>query len=395
MAYILPNLSPTLLQSKEKSLTIVFHQQCSSSPLSSPSPVLSSSVNTHTKLEPPPPRGLTQVNRTPGAQDKNQNQKDEFYVNLGLAVRTLREDLPLIFTKDLNYGIYSPNFWGILSETKRIISANSSNYLALSILFLLPLSFSFVLYPFIFSYSAPDPTIPSPQKSNLVIALYVFIQSLFSIFATGSITYSTFHGFNGRPVNYLSSIKSILFSFFPLLATFIAYQIVLFIIFYFIWLVEVVVSNYSLAFVICMTILILVVTFYLQVEWSLAYVVVVVESKWGFESFKKSSHLIKGMKWIAISLILYYGITVGLLASTAYFGGNNGGSGFIIQTLFAIFMTALMLHGITAYTVLYMYCKVLHGEMPFEIAEESAAADYVSLPIDDGRVPHVVYVVSQ
>ncbi|CAI9785260.1 unnamed protein product [Fraxinus pennsylvanica] len=288
---------------------------------------------------------------------------------------------------------HSPNFWGILSETKRIIRANSSNYLALSILFLLPLSFAFVLYPFIFSYSAPDPTIPSPQKSNLVIALYVFFMFLFSIFATGSITYSTVHGFYGRPVNYLSSIKSILFSFFPLLATFIAYQIVLFIIFYFIWLVGVVVyqyyegvkSNYSLAFVVCMTILILVVTFYLQVEWSLAYVVVVVESKWGFESFKKSSHLIKGMKWITISLILYYAIVVGLLASTAYFGGINGGSGFIIQTLFAIFMTAQMLHCITAYTVLYMYCKVLHGEMAFEIAEESAAADYISLPIDGGQ----------
>jgi hypothetical protein len=33
-------------------------------------------------------------------------QKDDFYLNLGLAVQTLREDLPLLFTKDLNYDIY-------------------------------------------------------------------------------------------------------------------------------------------------------------------------------------------------------------------------------------------------------------------------------------------------
>lgn len=272
---------------------------------------------------------------------------------------------------------HSLNFWGILSETKRITRANSSNYLALSILFLLPLSFAFVLHPFIFSYSAPDPTIPSPRKSNLVIAVYVFFVFLFSIFATGSITYSTFHGFYGRPVNYISSIKSILSSFFTLLATSIAYQITLFNIFSFIWLVGIAVyqyyegvdSNYSLAFVICMTILILVVTFCFQVEWSLAYVVVVVESKWGFNSFKKSSHLIKGMKWIALSLVLYYGILTVLLASTAYLGGVNGGWGFIIRTVFVlVLMTALMLHCIVAYTVLYMYCKVLHGEMAFEIA---------------------------
>ncbi|KAL2473586.1 hypothetical protein Fot_49322 [Forsythia ovata] len=105
MAYILPNLSPILLQSKEKSSAIVFHQPCSP-PLISPSSVSISSVNAQTKLEPPPPRGLAQVNRTPGAQDKKQNEKDEFFVNLGLAVRTLREELPSIFAKDLNYDIY-------------------------------------------------------------------------------------------------------------------------------------------------------------------------------------------------------------------------------------------------------------------------------------------------
>ncbi|CAI9773204.1 unnamed protein product [Fraxinus pennsylvanica] len=102
MAYILPNLSPNLLLSKEKYQAIVFHQQSSSPPLISPSLASSSSVNDQTKLE--PPRGLAQVNRIPSAQGKN--QKDEFYVNLGLAVRTLREDLPLIFNKDLNYDVY-------------------------------------------------------------------------------------------------------------------------------------------------------------------------------------------------------------------------------------------------------------------------------------------------
>ncbi|CAA7394305.1 unnamed protein product [Spirodela intermedia] len=33
-------------------------------------------------------------------------ERDEFYLNLGTAVRTLREDLPAVFSRDLNYDIY-------------------------------------------------------------------------------------------------------------------------------------------------------------------------------------------------------------------------------------------------------------------------------------------------
>lgn len=98
MAYILPNLSPTLLLQPKDKPSASASASAVLLPLSTPLP--------QTKLEPPPPRGLAQVNRTPGAQDKQQDQRNDFYVNLGLAVRTLREDLPLIFTKDLNYDIY-------------------------------------------------------------------------------------------------------------------------------------------------------------------------------------------------------------------------------------------------------------------------------------------------
>ncbi|XP_073308388.1 uncharacterized protein [Primulina huaijiensis] len=104
MAYILPNLSPTLLQPKDKLSAIVLHQASSS--LSTLSSVSISATSPQTKLEPPPPRGLAQVNRTQGVQDKKQDERNDFYVNLGSAVRTLREDLPVIFTKDLNYDIY-------------------------------------------------------------------------------------------------------------------------------------------------------------------------------------------------------------------------------------------------------------------------------------------------
>lgn len=62
-----------------------------------------------THLEPPPVRHAQDKERTPSAQDKQhqqQQKKDDFYLNLGTAVRTLREDMPLLFSRDLNYDIY-------------------------------------------------------------------------------------------------------------------------------------------------------------------------------------------------------------------------------------------------------------------------------------------------
>lgn len=106
MAFVLPNLSspsPVLLQHlqfKDKSSsspTCIFHTQTCSSLTTA------QHVSSATKLDSPPNR-VSQINQAPTGGQKHQN--DDFYVNLGLAVRTLREDMPLLFTKDLNYDIY-------------------------------------------------------------------------------------------------------------------------------------------------------------------------------------------------------------------------------------------------------------------------------------------------
>ena len=107
MSFLLPNLSPSLVlhhnhKSKEKTFihqSLSPHQPKPNSHSHYISPLSLTSLQT-----PPPLQGVAQVNTPPGAQDKH--QKDDFYVNLGLAVRTLREDLPVLFTKDLNYDIY-------------------------------------------------------------------------------------------------------------------------------------------------------------------------------------------------------------------------------------------------------------------------------------------------
>ncbi|XP_010260684.1 PREDICTED: uncharacterized protein LOC104599719 [Nelumbo nucifera] len=98
MSFLLPNLSPSLIL-RTKSKEQLIHQI--SIPKSSSSPLFIS-ASPLTKLEAPPVQSH-QDNDTSSAHDK---QKNDFYVNLGLAVRTLREDLPSLFSKDLNYDIY-------------------------------------------------------------------------------------------------------------------------------------------------------------------------------------------------------------------------------------------------------------------------------------------------
>ncbi|KAK6133650.1 hypothetical protein DH2020_032560 [Rehmannia glutinosa] len=322
------------------------------------------------------------------------------------------------------------NLSGVLSETKRIINAHSRHFLALSVLFLLPLSFSLIVYPSIsqspsslshyhqtlFFFSTPDPETPPIDKPDLVLPIiYGFFVLLFSLCATSSITYSTFHGFYGRPVKFVSSIKSILYSVVPLIATLIITQLIVGLIaFAFGGFTAVVYKGFALfgieidydnvyfmGFGILITVLLVGVLIYLQVEWCLSSVIVVVESQWGFSPLRRSAYLVNGMKRVAFAMIMLFAMLLGFLAmlcSTLVpdVGGISGGWvswAFIFQTVvYTGFMTILMLYSVAANAVLYMYCKALKGELAFEIAEEFAQ-EYISLPFDDGKVPHVVYVV--
>lgn len=159
---------------------------------------------------------------------------------------------------------------------------------------------------------------------------------------------------------------------------------------------------YFMGFVILVLALVVGLLVHLQVEWYLSNVVVIVESKWGFEALRRSSYLLKGMKGVALAMILLFAVLLGflgMLCSTLVpnAGGLNDGGwvswAFIFQTVvYTGFMTILMLYSVAATAVLFMYCKAMQGELAFEIAEEFSQ-EYIRLPFDDGKVPHVVYVV--
>ncbi|KAH7679044.1 Polyketide cyclase SnoaL-like protein [Dioscorea alata] len=96
MAFLLPKLSPPLpLHSHPK-----FPSQNALPRHFQPSSSLPD-------LHPPPPLRDSKLRPlSDHPLPSGHGSKDDFYLNLGLAVRTLRDDLPALFLNDLNYEIY-------------------------------------------------------------------------------------------------------------------------------------------------------------------------------------------------------------------------------------------------------------------------------------------------
>ena len=95
----------------------------------------------------------------------------------------------------------------------------------------------------------------------------------------------------------------------------------------------------------------------------------------------RSSYLVNGMRSVSLSLFLVFGILIGFLVwmatkSVMDFAIVEDWKSwdFVLQTIissgFLTVLTVLLLHYTAANTVLYMYCKALHGELAIEIVEE-------------------------
>ncbi|XP_043723890.1 uncharacterized protein LOC122670917 [Telopea speciosissima] len=314
------------------------------------------------------------------------------------------------------------DFCGVLLESKKIVNAHSRHFLALSVLFLLPLTFSLIFFStlrhaIIEPHRNPAETLlrysPEQQfflKTTVLSIIYGLTILTLSICALGTISYSVYHGFFGRPVKFASAIKSLSNSFVRLFVTFIFSQVIFLAITFAVVVGMLLVlkgieflgfhiSPSSPYFVAVYTIGLVVLGFgllYLQVNWALASVVVVVESSWGLEPLRRSAYLVKGMRRLATSLLLLFGLVFGITvwANWGFAVGSGGLRDWIFVAVTVVVSALIMLcvlHSFAANTVLYMYCKALRGELAGEIAEEFAR-EYVSLPFDAEKVPHIVYV---
>ncbi|KAG6426239.1 hypothetical protein SASPL_110459 [Salvia splendens] len=311
-----------------------------------------------------------------------------------------------------------PSLWRVLSDTSRIISSNSLHFAALSLLFIFPISLFNIIHtliqppsPFNSHYrrllSTVDSTsqgqIPSFDKSQLIYFLLILIFHLFSV---SSVTHSIFHAFHKNPIKISSSLKSILSSFLPLLATKLAYFVIFvaisfgFGIFIGVVLLGMTVIGMEtdptaksfMAVVFMMMILLVAVLVYIGVKWCLVDAIVVVESKYGFAPFDRSSSLVKGMGSLAFQIIAllailqwimsgWFSVLAGGVAARTSDGVCSGGVA-VQMVVYAILSTAVALFGPAATAVLFIHCKALNGELE-ELKFDKLGEVYVQLTQDD------------
>lgn len=131
----------------------------------------------------------------------------------------------------------------------------------------------------------------------------------------------------------------------------------------------------------------LMVLLYLQVLWTLAPVVVVLESTGGFNSLIRSARPVKGAGTIAVSLMLVFGCLSGVLRVCSWvleMGINeatrwkNWGLAVLLGVT-TVFLMLLILHNAATNTALYLHCKAAHGE------EFADSCDHFPLLVDDGN----------
>ncbi|KAK9060120.1 hypothetical protein SSX86_020824 [Deinandra increscens subsp. villosa] len=299
------------------------------------------------------------------------------------------------------------NFSGVLSTSKKIILTNYTHLITLS-LFFLPLSFSLMITTPTLPENPFSDDLPNHhQKLIISYLLLILIIHILSLCATATITYSTHHVFSGEPVTISDSVKSLTASFFPLASTaIVSYALTILIsltFFMFVGIILMLVHNlcfviidynsiYFMWFSAIMGAVLIAIIVYFHVEWSLASTVVVVESKWGFAALTRSAYLVKGMRSVSLLVMLYFGVC-GAVIVWIFEVPNTWVFVIINKTLGTFLLMIFLLRITAANTVLYNYCKALHGELAIKVAE-GFGKDYVKLPADYEKVPQVVSVLT-
>ncbi|KAG5603503.1 hypothetical protein H5410_024995 [Solanum commersonii] len=235
-----------------------------------------------------------------------------------------------------------------------------------------------------------NPVFSFPISKLLYLLVYALFLALFFFCAVATITYSSVTQVcHDRSITFISSIKSIRNSFFPLLSTFIISHTIFISISLIFALVLLLLSqilqslglielksdsNHLLFLVTFAFIVVLPILLWLQVNWSLAYVIAVVESKSGFETLRRSSaYLVKEKRSVGFRIHLNFGLMVGgmvigsnvFIASTMLYGLVKSGWWSIPMVMGTMMWWILASSGMRELlmknVLLYMYCNDFNG----------------------------------
>ncbi|KAJ9554436.1 hypothetical protein OSB04_018481 [Centaurea solstitialis] len=296
---------------------------------------------------------------------------------------------------------------GVISVSKRIVKDNYFHFIDLSFLFQ-PLAIAILITP-VLRLSGHH------HKSPIHHLLCILTSYILSLSAIAAVTFSTHNAMQGKPIKLFTSIKTLTTSFFPILWTAIVIHLLQFFIsLAFLVLVGSIVAvpqNLGLGFVILDhenpteftwwlhaviggTLLVILVFF--QANWSLAYPVVVAESKRGLAALIRSTYLVTGSRLVSLSLLSYYGVS-GFLLVLFYTDVELVNGSFDLRnwpTFFTTFagtccLMMYMLMSTVGNTVLYMHCKALHevDEQFAKIVTVASNSSTIMIPSATSRPP--------
>lgn len=325
------------------------------------------------------------------------------------------------------------SFFGILEESRRIISAHSRHFLGLSALFLLPIAFlncaASTFRKWVDVDGGPEELLSNiarpygqyheqeflpfstgfsgANKAEVIlfVTLYSAVIFALALFSNAAITHSICNGFFGRAVKLPSAIKSIPGSLWRLVFTGVCAVGALFGVCIGFMVIGGLVAwglsacNIHVASMIPVRevafVFVGLVAMYLQIHWVLASVIPVAEGSWGLEPLRRSSYLVKGMRRVSFSLNIFFAISGFVLALWANYLQSSASDSLellskIVQSITVLAaMTILFLYNIATNSVFYMYCKAHHNELLGAIMEEFAH-DYIILPFHDQKILRVV-----
>lgn len=316
------------------------------------------------------------------------------------------------------------NIYYVLGEAKEIAKSHFGHFSPFSLLFIIPLSLLIVLYPTLQHSLSPtqsDSYLPFPYSGDPIVfkplslfLLYLFTLLCLFICAAGTVSYAVYHGYLGQPVKFIDAFKSLSKSLMRLLATFFCSQLIALAGLVVIGLIVFGVTRgieYLLGYetpydsvyfrVLCVIVLGPLVYSFLNADWVLAAVIVVVESSWGLKPLRRSAYLVKGYRLLGFRLLFSACVMPWLI--TVGFGSWGSftpfGSSVYQSTLVAVniaFGTAILsgylLHMLIANTIFYMKCKALQGEdkVPDEVIAQDINREYTRLPLDEEKVVDLV-----
>ncbi|XVF64426.1 hypothetical protein PTKIN_Ptkin09bG0168500 [Pterospermum kingtungense] len=310
-------------------------------------------------------------------------------------------------------------FFGIYTESYKIIFAWRKIFSKITLSLILPLSFIYLVHMEVSSLfigkishnqteldQTQSGTPKSKKLSDLISnemayywlfnAAYFTLFFIFSLLSTAAVVYTIASIYTARELTFKKVMsvvpkvwKRLMVTFLCMFVAMFLYHVVV-VFFFIVWFISFIAFQAIVLdkVVVVLIILYIVGVLYLTVIWQLASVVSVLEEAYGFQAMVKSKNLIKGKLWVSMVIFLKLNIASGIIQIAFQRLVMDGSSlGMATRVAYAIIcfllLSKLILFELVIQTVIYFVCKSYHHEN----IEKSALSEHLEVYLLAEYVP--------